>query len=296
MEEPSGGGPIPVIVEDCKIHSMTTMAIARKLLRRRLSPQAYKYVDFSWWIGRHYLPRLGASFFVRRAPKVQNFPNLPASRFAHQLRSLNVVALTSMCYTMSWHGSDKGGPLHNYTTTYSAIFGELRNKPLRILELGLGSNNPNFPYYMGVGAKPGASLRGWRELFPHALVYGADIDRDILFEEDRIKTFYCDQLDEIAIRDLWSQPDLRGGMDIIVDDGHHTFEANSLFLDGSLGRLRPGGTYVIEDIQKETLGEWQELLRTIYPKRFPNHEFAIVEMPNSLNDHDNNLVVIRRHA
>ena len=27
------------------------------------------------------------------------------------------------------------------------------------------------------------------ELFPHALVYGADIDRDILFKENRIETF-----------------------------------------------------------------------------------------------------------
>jgi hypothetical protein len=277
--------------------AMTTMAAARTLLRQRLSPQAYRYVHFCWWKSRHYLPRLAASFFVRRTPKVQGFPDLQTSNFQHQLRGINVVALTNMCYVMKCHGSDKGGPLHNYTTAYSAIFGELRNQPLRILELGLGSGDPNFPFYMRVDAKPGASIRGWRELFPHALVYGADIDRDILFEEDRIKTFYCDQLDEIAIRDLWSQTDLRGGMDIIIDDGHHTFEANSLFLDGSLEHLRPGGTYVIEDIQKGTFGEWQNLLRTIYPERFPNHEFALVEMPNSLNaDDNNNLLIIRRHA
>ena len=56
---------------------------------------------------------------------------------------------------------------------------------------------------MGLSGRPWACVRGWRDLSPNALVYGADIDRNILFEEDRIKTFYCDQLDENAIRALW---------------------------------------------------------------------------------------------
>jgi hypothetical protein len=34
------------------------------------------------------------------------------------------------------------------------------------------------------------------------LFMGADIDRDVLFKEDRIDTFYCDQLDRVAIHDL----------------------------------------------------------------------------------------------
>lgn len=50
--------------------------------------------------------------------------------------------------------------------------------------------------HAGQWAPRGISAR--RELFPHALVYGADIDRDILFEEDRIKTFYCNQLDSVS--------------------------------------------------------------------------------------------------
>lgn len=103
---------------------------------------------------------------------------------------------------MTRHGSDKGKDRHNYTTIYSVLFRKLRGQPLRILELGVGTNNPKFPASMINGGIPGASLRGWRELFPQALVYGADIDRDILFEEDRIKTFYCDQLDSVSIRDL----------------------------------------------------------------------------------------------
>jgi hypothetical protein len=198
---------------------------------------------------------------------------------------------------MTKYESDKGQGWHNYTTIYSVLFGKVRDLPLRIFELGLGTDNPEIPSSMKSNGHPGASLRGWRELFPRAFVYGADIDRDILFQEDRIKTFYCDQLDSVAIRSLWSQPDLQGGMDIIIDDGLHTFEANISFLEGSLEQLRLGGIYVVEDILQEAIERWHDRLEAIYSKRFPNHELALLELPNSMNpDHDNNILIIRRHS
>jgi hypothetical protein len=157
----------------------------------------------------------------------------------------------------------------------------------------LGTDNPKLVSTMGVNGRPGASLRGWRELFSRAYVYGADIDRNILFQEERINTFYCDQLDRVAIQDLWSQPPLRDGMDIIIDDGLHTLEGNLSFLNGSLHQLRPGGFYVVEDILQETIKGWHDQLDAI-SKWLPNHEFALVELPNSLNDSDNNLLVVHR--
>ena len=192
---------------------------------------------------------------------------------------------------MTKYGSDKGR-LHNYTTVYSALFKERSDQPLRVFELGLGTNNPDAPSSMGVFGSPGASLRGWRELFPHALVYGADIDRGILFQEDRIKTFYCDQLDQSSIRELWSHPDLQGGADIIIEDGLHTLEANASFLDGSLHHLRPGGIYVAEDIAWNHVDEWYDRLETIYSKRYPTYEFAFVVLANR----GFNLLVVRRAA
>jgi len=176
------------------------------------------------------------------------------------------------------------------------LFDKLRDQPLRILELGFGTDNPNLVSSMRDNGRPGKSLLGWRELFPLALLYGADIDRDILFEEDRIKTFYCDQLNIVAINDLWSQPGLQGGMDVIIDDGLHTFEANISFPEGSLEHLRRRGIYMIEDILLETIEMWHERLKTIYSKRLPDHEFAFIQLPKSSNDHDNNLLIIRRHG
>lgn len=272
-------------------------AAVREMLRRRLSPPAFRRVHFHLWNCRFYLPRLIASAFVQRTPNVRGF--LPGSRdtlLSRRLREINVFAPTGMCRVLTRHGSDKGRGVHNYTVIYSALFGKLRAQPLLIFELGLGTNNLNLTSNMGAEGQPGGSLRGWRELFPRALVYGADIDRSILFEEDRIKTFYCDQLDRLAIRDLWSQPDLQSGMDIIIDDGLHTFEGNTSFLDGSLEHLRPGGFYIIEDIRHTTIERWQNLLDTVYSKRFPNHDFALVELPSSSNKDDNNLLIIRKGA
>jgi hypothetical protein len=86
-----------------------------------------------------------------------------------------------MCQVMTGHGSDKGRRAHNYTTVYSALLRGKFNQPYRVFELGLGTNNPELLSTMGVAGTPGASLRGWRELFPNATIYGADIDRTILF-------------------------------------------------------------------------------------------------------------------
>jgi hypothetical protein len=203
-----------------------------------------------------------------------------------------MLAPTKMCRVMTKHGSDKART-NNYTPLYSAMFMERLDHPLRILELGLGSNNPHVLSNMGIFGAPGASLRGWSELFPNATVYGADIDRGILFEEDRIKTFYCDQLDRSAIRDLWSQPELQCGADIIIEDGLHTFEANISFLEGSLDHLRLGGIYVAEDIEWDRIDEWYDRVETVYSKQYPTYEFILVV----LEKHGpNNLVVVRRAA
>jgi hypothetical protein len=176
---------------------------------------------------------------------------------------------------------------------YSALFKERREQPLRVFELGLGTNNPDAPSNMGVFGAPGASLRGWRDLFPKAVVFGADVDRRILFQEDRIKTFYCDQLDRSSVRELWSHPELQDGVDIIIEDGLHTFEANVSFLEGSLDYLRPGGIYITEDIMWSDVDKWYDRLEGIYSKKYPTFEFAFVVLANR---GCNNLLVVRRGA
>jgi len=266
----------------------------REFMWRKIPLVAYQGMRYCAWYAVIYLPRSLFLWDKRVQPKIQGFASSNTSGLMDSLGAINVLSPTEMCRVMTWHGSDKGRIWHNYTVIYSVLFGKLRNLPLRIFELGLGTNNPQLVSTMGVDGQPGASLRGWRELFPKAFLYGADIDRDILFEEDRIKTFYCDQLDSVAIRELWSQPELSEGMDIIIDDGLHTFEGNVSFLEGSLEHLRPGGIYVVEDILGATLDDWRDRLQSVYVPRFPGYEFALIELPNDSNSLDNNLLVIRK--
>lgn len=270
--------------------------VLRTLLRPVVSPPVFQYARFQWWLFFSYFPRLVVSRFVRRVSQVRGFTStLAPSALAERLQNVNVVAPTRMCRVMTRCGSDKARA-HKYTAIYSALLKSRYGQRLRIVELGLGTNNPDAPSTMGVFALPGASLRGWRELFPQSLVYGADIDRNILFQENRIKTFYCNQLDTSSIRGLWSQPDLQDGADIIIDDGLHTLEANVSFLENSLEYLRPGGFYITEDILREAVGAWYDRLETIYSKRYPEFEFAFVALPDRENQDHNLLVAYRRES
>jgi hypothetical protein len=141
---------------------------------------------------------------------------------------------------------------------------------------------------MGARGRPGASLRVWRDYFPKAVIYGADIDRDILFTEDRIKTFYMDQCDPAAIQAFWQQVD-DTGFDFMVDDGLHVFEAGSCLFTHSIDRLAEHGIYVIEDVTPTDLLRYKQFFSTTpYIVDFvtmlrPNRPLA-----------DNSLVVIRK--
>ena len=44
----------------------------------------------------------------------------------------------------------------------------------------------------------------------------------ILFNEDRIKTFYCDQTNSIEIQKMWKN--INNNFDIIIDDASHISE------------------------------------------------------------------------
>lgn len=260
----------------------------RPLVQRNLSPKTVQSLKFWSWLTSSYYPRFIGSKMVRRTARIRALGGT-GSKLVEDLQTVNLMTPRETCLVMAKWGSDKAR--NRYTPLYSALFRERFNRPIRIVELGLGTNNPEMLSNMGVFGAPGASLRGWRQLFPHASVYGADVDRGILFQEDRIKTFYCDQLDHSSIRDLWSQQELREGADIIIEDGLHTFDANVSFLDESLHHLRPGGTYVVEDVCWDTFDKWNERVKSIYQEQFPTCEFAFV----LLGDRGyNNMVVIRR--
>jgi len=210
--------------------------------------------------------------------------------------SFDETTPTPLCEIMGRNNSDKGSlniasSWHNYTTFYYNLFKDKQNETLRIFELGLGTNNINIPSNMGSTGRPGASLYGWSEFFPNSSIFGADIDNDILFNTDRIKTFYCDQTNPNSIYLLWNQPELKEHFDIIIEDGLHTFDANVCFFENSIHKLNKDGFYIIEDILNS---EFQLFVNKIndWEKTYSDCSFHLISIPSSRNIYDNNLLVI----
>jgi hypothetical protein len=189
--------------------------------------------------------------------------------------------MTELCKIMNDYGSDKGSGWHNYTDVYYDIFKDLRDEELNIFELGLGPNNT------------GASLRGWKKFFPKSKIYGGDIDKSLLFTEERIETFYCDQTSQESISLMWDNPQIINLMfDIIIEDGLHEFEANLSFFENSVHKLKKGGLFIIEDLNMRSLNKFKLILPKLSDKYYYLN-FDIIEIPNSQNQYDNNILVVK---
>jgi len=164
-------------------------------------------------------------------------------------------------------GSDKTH--HGYHAFYAPILDDIvaaSAGPIATLEIGLGTNDTSVVSSMGPSGQPGASERAFRDYLPSdAQIYGADIDRNILFREDRIKTAWVDQLDRnsfgLMVKDLGETT-----FNLIVDDGLHSVPANFNVLLFGIKHIRPGGWVVIEDIKKDHMPLWTSFVDGILRK------------------------------
>lgn len=109
----------------------------------------------------------------------------------------NDIDYQNLEFLFNKYGSDKAKSDLSYI--YFEVFKIFKIKSL--LEIDLGSNNLDVRSNMEKGGKPGASLRTFRD-YLKIHIYGADVDRRILFKEDNISTFYIDQLNVNSIKDL----------------------------------------------------------------------------------------------
>ena len=190
---------------------------------------------------------------------------------------------------MNLYGSDKGGRNnhHNYSDFYSELFFNKRKDIKNFLEIGLGTNNTNMPSNMGENGVPLASLKAWRDFFENANIYGADIDRAILKNEERIKTFYVDQTDPEKIQTMFKNIGVEK-FDIILEDGLHEYNANICFFENSIDFLKDDGIYIIEDIYYK---DQEKFIK--YFKNTP-YNFSIVDIFHEKNIANNCLIVIKK--
>ena len=187
-------------------------------------------------------------------------------------------------------GSDKGNQ-HNYTDFYHFLFNKIRDQKLNIFEVGLGSVKLDFSDNMSKfeNYSPLCSLRGWRKYFLNSEIFGADIDQSILNDEYRIKTFYVDMLKKETIKTMWKK--IQKNMDIIIDDGMHSFNANIIFFENSINFLNNNGFYIIEDINRKPSNIKK------YFKYFSKKNFfwQIVDIKNPKNVRNNCLLIVKKN-
>tara|TARA_B110000971_G_C20037666_1_gene515426 strand:+ start:1304 stop:1987 length:684 start_codon:yes stop_codon:yes gene_type:complete len=221
------------------------------------------------------------------------------------ISKLNFTEPTELCCIMGKYNSDKGSKdiinsHHNYTIVYNELFKDFKYESLNVFELGIGTINQNLVSAMPVTGLPGASLYGWRDFFPNSKIFGADIDKNIIFESDNIKTFYCDQTNSLDIKNMWNDENLKHYMDIIIEDGLHTFEANVTFFENSIHKLKKNGIYIIEDIDskpynngvfqfKQKISEWEI--------KYPELIFQLLEIPSGGKKErasDNTILIVKK--
>ena len=192
---------------------------------------------------------------------------------------------------MNKYGSDKGGKNnhHNYSLFYAEIFGTKRKLIKNFLEVGLGTNNTSIPSNMGESGKPLASLMAWRDYFPNANIFGADIDKEILKNDDRIKTCYVDQTDPSTISEMFKNFGV-DKYDIIIEDGLHEYNANITFFENSISHLSNDGIFIIEDIYYKDIKKFKKYFSN------KNYNFSIIELYHSKNIANNCLIKITKNA
>lgn len=144
------------------------------------------------------------------------------------------------------YGSDKDR--NGYTPYYHCIFKHIKDRPIDMLEIGIGTMIPgahsSMVGYSLPGYAPGGSLRAWRDYFKNGNITGADVQPDTQFTDERITTVIADSTNTDSVNKTFGDRTF----DIIIDDGSHYDEHQLQTFMNFWGRLKAGGYYIVEDI------------------------------------------------
>ena len=149
---------------------------------------------------------------------------------------LNPVYDLSLSQLADLYGTDKNYK-HDYTKHYELFFSKIKSDKIKLLEIGIGGYDAT-----NLG---GASLRMWKKYFSKGHIYGLDIHDKSKINEDRIKTFKCDQTDKKRLSEIILEI---GNPDIIIDDGSHKNNHVIETFNILFPMMNDGGIYVIEDV------------------------------------------------
>lgn len=217
----------------------------------------------AWWRRTQALA-FWAAFNELEAPRTtgaralsRSAVDIPSPDEIHEGETATVEAGNDFSVTMMAWGSTSKWVHLGYQDVYARVLRHLRGRPIRLLEVGIGVNDPRAPSGMASTHLPGASLTAWSMYFESSEAHGADIDPRVLVDTDRYRTHLVDQRSDESLRQLANT--IGRPIDLVVDDGLHTPEANARTVTALLPSISRDGVLAVEDIHEEFGFLWREL-------------------------------------
>ena len=147
----------------------------------------------------------------------------------------------------------------SYFETYDVLFQKYRGEPVTIVEIGV---------------KSGGSLFMWRDYFgSDARIIGVELNPSAKkWESYGFEIFIGSQSDE----EFWDRfIDQVGQIDILIDDGGHTYEQQIITVEKMISSINDGGVLVVEDTH------------TSYMDGFGPRKWSFIEYSKNLIDRIN---------
>lgn len=143
---------------------------------------------------------------------------------------------------------------HGYHRIYPWFLGHLRNQHVRLLEVGIHETE---------------SLKLWAGYFQSLTLHGIDIDAKE-FDQSNVILHKVDQSKSSELDDFVEK--IGADFDIIVDDGSHVPAHQILTLNKLWKVLKPGGVYIIEDIETSYWGK-----SSVYGYKFNSNKMSTIK-------------------
>ena len=161
------------------------------------------------------------------------------------------------------HAGNTSSKWVQYLEVYDRCFAPYRNKPCRVLEIGVQN---------------GGSLQLHQKYFPFAeKIVGVDIDPTCdRVEGGNIIVEIGSQADQDFLIDV---SDMHGPFDIVVDDGSHIFTHQIASFETLFPRMSSAGVYIVEDIHTSYLPDFGGGVRK--PDTFIEYAKLVLDQVNA---------------
>ncbi|MFL2760858.1 MAG: class I SAM-dependent methyltransferase [Gammaproteobacteria bacterium] len=149
--------------------------------------------------------------------------------------------------------------LSTYFNVYDQLLSQYRDKSIVFLEIGI---------------LDGGSLFMWRDFFgPQARIIGVDLNPEAKkWEKEGFEIFIGDQ----SSTEFWKKTlNSIGKLDIVLDDGGHTYEQQIMTTESVIPFINDGGVIIVEDCH------------TSYMKKFGFRKLSFINYAKKLIDNIN---------